>query len=69
MIKFMIGLVATFLLFNASPLRAAEKPNIVLIFMDNFGWGELGFNGGGIIHGAATPPLGRGVYGLVGRGG
>ncbi len=25
--------------------------------MDNFGWGEPGFNGGGIIRGAATPRL------------
>lgn len=25
--------------------------------MDNFGWGEPGFNGGGIIRGAATPEL------------
>ncbi len=22
-----------------------SKPNIVLVFMDNFGWGEPGFNG------------------------
>ncbi|MHC4750006.1 MAG: arylsulfatase [Planctomycetota bacterium] len=36
---------------------AQEKPNIVLVFMDNFGWGEPGFNGGGIIRGAATPRL------------
>ena len=35
----------------------SEKPNIVLVFMDNFGWGEPGFNGGGIIRGAATPRL------------
>ncbi len=35
----------------------AEKPNIVLVFMDNFGWGEPGFNGGGIIRGAETPQL------------
>ncbi len=27
--------------------------------MDNFGWGEPGFNGGGIIRGAATPRLDR----------
>ena len=33
------------------------KPNIVLVFMDNFGWGEPGFNGGGIIRGAATPRM------------
>ena len=36
---------------------AQDKPNIVLVFMDNFGWGEPGFNGGGIIRGAATPQL------------
>jgi arylsulfatase len=37
--------------------HAADKPNIVLVFMDNFGWGEPGFNGGGIIRGAPTPRL------------
>jgi arylsulfatase A-like enzyme len=36
---------------------AADKPNVLLIFLDNFGWGEPGFNGGGIIRGAATPVL------------
>ena len=36
---------------------AQDRPNIVLVFMDNFGWGEPGFNGGGIIRGAATPRL------------
>ena len=36
---------------------ASEKPNIVLVFLDNFGWGEPGFNGGGIIRGAPTPRL------------
>ncbi len=36
---------------------AQDQPNIVLVFMDNFGWGEPGFNGGGIIRGAATPRL------------
>lgn len=39
------------------PVSAKSKPNIVLVFMDNFGWGEPGFNGGGIIRGAATPRL------------
>jgi arylsulfatase len=41
----------------ASLAQAGNKPNIVLVFMDNFGWGEPGFNGGGIIRGAATPRL------------
>jgi arylsulfatase len=36
-----------------------EQPNIVLVFMDNFGWGEPGFNGGGVVRGAATPRLDR----------
>ena len=35
----------------------AKQPNILLIFLDNFGWGEPGFNGGGIIRGAATPNM------------
>jgi hypothetical protein len=34
-----------------------DKPNIVLVFLDNFGWGEPGFNGGGIIRGAPTPRI------------
>jgi hypothetical protein len=37
---------------------AAKKPNIVLVFLDNFGWGEPGFNGGEIIRGAATASAG-----------
>lgn len=36
---------------------AQDKPNIVLVFLDNFGWGEPGFNGGGIIRGAPTPRM------------
>jgi len=45
------------LLSFSSAASAQDKPNIVLVFMDNFGWGEPGFNGGGIIRGAATPRL------------
>ena len=40
------------LCFASSFSIAAEKPNIVLVFLDNFGWGEPGFNGGGIVRGA-----------------
>jgi arylsulfatase len=40
-----------------TPAHAEDKPNIVLIFLDNFGWGEPGFNGGGIIRGTATPSM------------
>mgnify|MGYP001813291121 CR=1 FL=1 len=50
-------LLTTILLCLAPVAMAQEKPNILLIFMDNFGWGEPGFNGGGIIRGAPTPQL------------
>jgi arylsulfatase len=46
-----------FLYLSSSIAFAQDKPNIVLVFLDNFGWGEPGFNGGGIIRGAATPRL------------
>ncbi len=46
-----------FLCLSSSIVIAQDKPNIVLVFLDNFGWGEPGFNGGGIIRGAATPRL------------
>jgi len=35
----------------------SDKPNIVLIFMDNFGYGELGCYGGGITRGGQTPRI------------
>ena len=54
--KLSLLLVALFCLW--APLAdAQEKPNIVLVFLDNFGWGEPGFNGGGIVRGAETPRM------------
>jgi arylsulfatase len=50
-------LFAVVFCLSASVVHAQDKPNIVLVFMDNFGWGEPGFNGGGIIRGAATPQI------------
>jgi arylsulfatase len=50
--------LAMVLLLLLSPCGwAADKPNIVLVFLDNFGWGEPGFNGGGIIRGTETPRM------------
>jgi arylsulfatase len=51
-----IGVVLA-LLIAAGP--AAAKPNVVLVFMDNFGWGELGTYGGGVLRGAPTPRIDR----------
>lgn len=45
------------LVFAAPPALAQERPNVIIVFMDNFGWGEPGFNGGGVIRGAATPRI------------
>ena len=45
------------LMVLTSSALAQEKPNIVFIFMDNFGYGELGIYGGGITRGGATPRI------------
>ena len=42
---------------SRSSSSGAGKPNIVLVFMDNFGYGELGVYGGGILRGAPTPKI------------
>ena len=45
---------------SPSPVAAqgdGENPNIVLVLMDNFGWGEIGVYGGGVMRGAPTPNI------------
>jgi arylsulfatase A-like enzyme len=44
--------------------QPARKPNVVLVLMDNLGWGELGVYGGGILRGAPTPRIDK----LAGEG-
>ena len=44
-------------LLAAMPAMAADKPNIVLIASDNFGYGDAGTCGGGPDHGMPTPGL------------
>jgi arylsulfatase len=49
-------------LIVVAPLALAEpvdenKPNIVLVLMDNFGYGEIGVYGGGATRGAPTPRI------------
>jgi arylsulfatase len=39
------------------PAVAADKPNVVIMLVDNLGWGELGVYGGGVLRGAETPRL------------
>ena len=54
-----IAITCLFLIGIAIPMQPQEssKPNIVLINMDNFGYGELGCYGGGILRGGATPRI------------
>ena len=55
--KLLTFLFLSALVFDGAFAQKISKPNIVIIFLDNFGWGEPGFNGGGIIRGAATPRM------------
>ena len=56
-VRILVRLASVVALLFSSAALAADKPNIVLVFLDNFGWGEPGFNGGGIIRGAETPNM------------
>jgi arylsulfatase len=52
-----IAALAVFAICAAAPVYGQDKPNIVLVVMDNLGWGEIGAYGGGILRGAETPRL------------
>lgn len=54
-----ILLLLTFVLAAPAPAAGVSenKPNIVLVLMDNFGYGEIGVYGGGVLRGAATPRI------------
>ena len=45
------------LVLAINPALGADKPNVVIMMVDNLGWGELGCYGGGELRGAATPRL------------
>src|SRR3979490_1696766 len=49
--------IAPLLIALAGLANAQNKPNVVVVLMDNLGWGEPGVYGGGILRGAATPRI------------
>jgi hypothetical protein len=56
-IALLIGVIAG--LPSAKAVWAADKPNIVLIVSDDFGYGDAGAYGGGPGRGMPTPQLDR----------
>ena len=51
------ALVCALALICATTAMAADIPNILFIFADNLGSGEIGCYGGGLTRGAATPRI------------
>ena len=55
-IKYALTLCAAFIAVTA---HAADKPNIIVIVSDDFGYGDAGVYGGGPGRGMPTPNLDR----------
>ena len=55
--RFIALALSTMLSVSVSAANSSEKPNIVLVLMDNFGYGEVGVYGGGVLRGAPTPNI------------
>ena len=51
----LLGLTSA--LFTQSQALATERPNIVLVLLDNTGWGDFGPYGGGELRGAPSPNI------------
>ena len=51
------ALLTVILLMPLATMAQAKPPNVVLVLMDNYGWGEPGVYGGGILRGAPTPRI------------
>ena len=57
MFRNLSSLAAVVTLISVGVVANAQKPNVVIMMVDNLGWGELGAYGGGILRGAETPRL------------
>jgi len=58
-IRFPLALMIFFIISTSlwSAPTTKKQPNIVLVLMDNFGYGEVGVYGGGELRGAPTPSI------------
>ncbi len=54
-----VSLALALLFPQATFAQSAKRLNIVFVFMDNFGWGELGTYGGGILMSISTRCIAR----------
>ena len=55
--RYLKGVFLGFCIFFAMGAWAEKQPNVVLVLMDNFGYGEIGVYGGGVMRGAPTPRI------------
>ena len=51
------GIILMCLAYLPGSAFSAAKPNVIVMMVDNLGWGEIGAYGGGILRGSATPNL------------
>ena len=55
--KYLCLVVCLLTVLAQTAFAQVDRPNVVLVFMDNYGWGEPGVYGGGILRGAPSPRI------------
>ena len=52
-----VALLVSGVYLSPAIAQQTDKPNVIVMMVDNHGWGELGVYGGGVLRGAPTPRL------------